>query len=718
MKRTLLSLFLIFNLSIVFAQINITTNVVNIPCTNVSELTIIATGGVSPYQYSIDGTTYQASNVFISLPSGTYTAIVKDSNNTTASQTFIILQSNPLNVSLAGTLDVPMSTLVSQVFGGAPPYTYQWSYNGVNIAGANTEFLNVLTLPTGIVCVTVIDANGCIQNACQQIQGNPVIANDDIINMASSNSIFTSSVSVLSNDVIDGVPMQNFNNIAVTPIAIPTGFLLNNNGTISVLPGVQSGVYSISYQVCYLLYGSCDTANATITIVDEGFILNAFVDLNGNNIQDTNEQNFSFGTFNYELNTSGTINSIVSSSGNAFVSESNIANTYSFTYQIPTQYQAQYSCSTSYSNSSIATGNVTILNFPVIQIPYMDLSINLIPSGPPPRPGFTYNNLLLYENLGNQNITSGTITFYHDNAVSIVTTSETTIPTTNGFTFDFVNLLPNETRFILITMQVPTIPTVILGQLVTNTSSITIPSEDVLTTNNTSTLSQTIVGSYDPNDKSESHGEKIVHSTFTSNDFLTYTIQFENTGTAEAINVKVDDILDSKLDASTVRMISSSADYIMTKNGSQLSWNFNNINLPPSNGSSTIGHGYITFQIKPTAGYSIGDVIPNIANIYFDFNPAIVTPVCNTEFVTPLTNETFAFEGLNYYPNPIDKVINISNNLLIDKIQIFTISGQAVYENEINALHTTIDFSLINSGIYFAKVSSNGLEKMIKIIKK
>ena len=717
MKKALLTLFFIFSLNVIYAQINITVNVTTITCLDDASITITASGGSGSYLYSIDGITFQTSNTFTSLPAGTYTITVKDSNNLTASQMIDILQPNPLDLQLTATLDVPTSTLIAQVFGGTPPYTYEWSFNGSVIVGEDSEFLFILSLPDGIVCVTVTDVNGCIQSACQQIQGNPVVANDDTINMSSSNIIFTSPVSVLTNDTINGIPATS-SNTTLTAITVPSGFLLNANGTISMLPGVSAGTYTISYQICYNPYAACDIANALITIVDEGFILNAYVDLNGNSMQDSNEQNFNLGTFNYELNNSGTINSIVSSSGNALIPETNTANTYNFTYQVPAQYQAQYFCSTSYSNSSITTGNVTILNFPVIQIPYIDLSVNLLPNGAPPRPGFTYNNLLVYSNLGNQNITSGTITFNHDSAVSIVSTSETTTPTTNGFTFDFVNLLPNETKSILITMQVPTIPAVSLGQLVTNVSSVTIPSGDVLTMNNNSAITQTIIGSYDPNDKSESHGGEIVHSTFTSDDYLTYTIQFENTGTADAINVKIDDLLDSKLDVSTVRMVSSSANYTMTKSGSQLTWNFNNINLPPSNGSSTIGHGYITFQIKPTAGYSIGDVIPNFANIYFDFNPAIVTLICNTEFVTALSNEVFVFEGLNYYPNPIENVFNISNNSLINQIKIYTINGRMIHNENIDALDSTIDLSSINSGIYFAKVTSNGLEKTIKIIKK
>ena len=74
---------------------------------------------------------------------------------------------------------------------------------------------------------------------------------------------------------------------------------------------------------------------------------------------------------------------------------------------------------------------------------------------------------------------SGTVTFTKDSALTITTISEATATTTTtGFTYNFTNLLPNETRTIYVTMSTPTIPTVSLGQLVTNYASITIPIGD------------------------------------------------------------------------------------------------------------------------------------------------------------------------------------------------------------------------------------------------
>lgn len=445
-----------------------------------------------------------------------------------------------------------------------------------------------------------------------------------------------------------------------------------------------------------------------------GIKLQAFIYSNSNGIKDASENFFSGGNFNYSINGGATTN-LYSSTGINYLYESNPTTSYNLSYTTP---HAGYVCTTTYTNITVPNGSgITTYNFPVTMVPYTDVAVNLYSNSAPPRPGFTYNNLIYIRNNGTQTITSGTLTFTKNNVVSIVSIPAGSIANPNGFTLNYSNLLPNEIRSYLVTMQVPTIPTVALGQQLTNTASVTIPTNDIAPSNNTTSITQTIVGSYDPNDKQETHGGRIVHSTFTSNDYLTYTIRFENTGTAEAINVRVNDVLDSKLNPNTIKMIAASHPYVLQRTGTELNWKFDGINLPPSVPNTQIGHGYITFQIKPEEGYAIGDIIPNFANIYFDFNPAIVTDVCNTEFVATLSNQNFAFNDLNYYPNPVKNSLSISNASLIEEIEITSLLGQKILTKKINELQTELNLSELSNGVYFVKVRSEGQEKTVKIIK-
>ena len=481
------------------------------------------------------------------------------------------------------------------------------------------------------------------------------------------------------------------------------------NGQITHTAFAEGTSASLSMQVT-------DSSTETTALnTSNGLLLKAFLDTNSDGIQNNGEPNFNQGSFNYAIN-GGTVTSVSSSSSSIILYESNPSNTYALSYTVPS---AQYACATTFNAITVPNGSgITTYNFPVTTLPFDDLAVYVTSFQAPPRPGFTYQNQITIHNQGNQTIPAGMLTFSNDPTVSIVSVAPAgSVSTPTGFTYNFTNLLANTSITLYVTMQVPTIPTVSLGQQLTHTASVSIPNGDINVTNNTSSITQTIVGSYDPNDKQESHGGQIQFDTFSANDYLTYTIRFENTGTANAINVRVEDVLDAQLDETSIRMVSASHDYVLERVGSNLTWKFSGIELPPSVPDTQIGHGYITFQIKPKTGFAIGDIIENTAEIYFDFNPAIVTNTHATEFVETLGSASFAFSNLNYFPNPVKNSLMISNDTLIESVAISSVLGQQMMSQKVNSLETEINMSVLSNGIYFVKVVSDGAEKTIKIIK-
>jgi uncharacterized repeat protein (TIGR01451 family) len=311
------------------------------------------------------------------------------------------------------------------------------------------------------------------------------------------------------------------------------------------------------------------------------------------------------------------------------------------------------------------------------------------------------------------------VTFTKSANVSIVSNSQSgVVSNPTGFSYTFTNLLPNEQRFIQIGLQVPTIPTVALGDIVTNSATITPLSGDAIPTDNAATLSQIIVGSYDPNDKTESHGGKIVYSNFTSNDYLTYTIQFENTGTANAEFIRVEDLLNSSLDKNSIVMLNSSHSYDMRRVNNKLIWNFYNINLPPTATNPTQSHGFIQFKIKPTPGHAVGTIIPNSAEIYFDYNPPIYTNICNTEFVQALNNSEFTNSDFVLYPNPASDFvqINLKNESgKIKNIVVYDIIGKTVKTlNGINSSEAKVSTSELSKGLYLIEITTEDNLKLVK----
>lgn len=545
----------------------------------------------------------------------------------------------------------------------------------------------------------------------------------DVINcqftLSNISPFVLTNVSVSSNQIavtgttIPNLPAASSNTSAFSGIYVLTQTDINNNfATISA-----SSTANVDGQSTFR------TETKTIPLnISKGFKLNAFMDTNQNGMQDSAEPNVNYGTFKYQMN-NGVVHNIFASSGVFYLYESVVTNIYILSYSLPSSIfnsgcYNQYTVMTPlYNNVTISAAGIVTYNFAIVPTVCSNTSVYLWGEGAPPRPGFTYNNVVYFSNQGNQTISSGTVTFVNSSTVSILSTSLPSTPTTNGFVHNFTNLLPGQIRSIIITMQVPVIPTVSLGQIVTNSVTISIPPNDINTLNNAATFSQVIVGSYDPNDKVEFHGPKILHSTFTTNDFLTYKIQFENTGTASAINVRITDALSSKLNENSLQMIDASHPYVLDRTGSNLEWKFAGINLPPSVANTQIGHGHVVFQIKPKVPYAIGDIIANTANIFFDFNPAIVTNTFTTEFVALLDNASFGFEKLKVYPNPTKNILTIENNQAIQKLTFTNMLGQTVLEKTVNDLHTQTDLAGIANGVYFVKISTAANEKVMKFVK-
>lgn len=450
--------------------------------------------------------------------------------------------------------------------------------------------------------------------------------------------------------------------------------------------------------------------------IGDGFKLNAFLDNNSNGIEDDGELGYDYGIFNIEMNNNGVIHHIYSDTGLHTVYETNPLNTYSASYYVQNMGSCDYATAVSFPNITIPAGSgITAYNFPVASPPCTDVSVYLWASTP--IPGFPYHNYVYYRNAGNTTIATGNINFTVDSTLTVSSVSESgAVMNPTGFTYNFTNLLPGEDHLIAVEMPVPPIPTVALGDLVTSAVNIAIPDSEVNVQNNTYQTSRRIAGSYDPNDITEAHGGKIVHADFSSEDYLTYTIRFENTGTANAFKIRVMDVLDEKLDETSVSMVASSHHYVLDRVDNNLEWRFDGINLPPSVENTDTGKGYIVFQVKPKPGYAIGDIIPNAAEIYFDFNPAIVTNTFNTEFTAPLSVANIEDNLLSLYPNPVKDKLNINSTQNIQTVSVYNLPGQQVLEKRIDAVSGTLDLSGLGSGVYLVRVKSAEAVKTIKIV--
>jgi Secretion system C-terminal sorting domain len=372
----------------------------------------------------------------------------------------------------------------------------------------------------------------------------------------------------------------------------------------------------------------------------------------------------------------------------------------------------------SYFTISPSTTSVT---FPATASPYTqnycispngvhnDLLVELIPITSA-RAGYDSQYKIKYKNKGTQT-QSGTLNFTFQNTVQdvVATNPSPTTSVLNTLSWSFTNLLPFETREISIVLNVNSsveTPAVNSGDVLAFSSSI-VGLTDETPTDNSVEVNQIVVNSFDPNDKTCLEGTTI--SPTKIGDYVHYMIRFENSGTANAQNVVVKDIIDSaKFEISTLQFVDSSHPCITKiSNGNRVEFIFEGINLSFTDATND---GYIVFKIKSKNTLVVGDQITNNANIYFDYNAPIATNTATSTYQA-LNNVDFDFG--NYFtlsPVPAKDFLNITSKkqVEINSISVYNILGQLVqtFINPSNEL----DVSTLKSGNYILKMTTeNGI---------
>lgn len=171
-------------------------------------------------------------------------------------------------------------------------------------------------------------------------------------------------------------------------------------------------------------------------------------------------------------------------------------------------------------------------------------------------------------------------------------------------------------------------------------------SGDANQSDNSTTHNVMVSCSFDPNDLQVSPKGCGFDGLVPRDTTFTYLILFQNLGSGPAHRVVVHDTLAAGLNLSTVNVLSSSHAYNLTANGQELVWTFSGIELPYADADEPGSHGFIRFQVRTLAGAVAGTQIPNVAEIYFDLNPAVVTSTTlNTLTNDPLPVASFSISA-------------------------------------------------------------------------
>jgi len=351
-----------------------------------------------------------------------------------------------------------------------------------------------------------------------------------------------------------------------------------------------------------------------------------------------------------------------------------------------------------------------IQNFHTDSTDYLDLGIYAVPIDDA-QAGFEVNYVIIVENNGKSQPDGIVEITYNQNFADFISAEPAADVVSDGtVTWYFDDVLPfsNMVYRMRLELNRPTDqPPLNDGDIFKLNAKVTPQIDDVNPEDNEFELFQTVVNSFDPNDKMCLQGGRLDPEM--AGEFVHYKIRFENTGSANAINIVVKDVIDTtRFDINTLIPLTSSHTFDTRITNNEVEFIFKDIRLPFAD---SINDGYVNFKIKSWPTLMLGDSLINEAEIYFDFNFPIITEPATSIFALDgsSVNDLVRHFDVSFYPNPVVDRLFVESSADIDAVDIVDMNGRLVkrvmYTQPSSTL--SVDVSTLNSGMYQAIIRSN-----------
>ncbi|MCB9224159.1 MAG: T9SS type A sorting domain-containing protein [Crocinitomicaceae bacterium] len=263
-------------------------------------------------------------------------------------------------------------------------------------------------------------------------------------------------------------------------------------------------------------------------------------------------------------------------------------------------------------------------------------------------------------------------------------------------------------------MEIKVDTTATIGDSICVSATLIPDSTDYQLSNNVYTFCYEVSNSYDPNMKEVY--PSVVEPGY--NEWLNYTIHFQNTGNAPAINIRLEDTLASSLDISTVEFIGGSHPFQVTASQNRLSVYFRDIYLPDSTSDPQGSKGYFQFRIKPVENLPAYSLIGNRAFIFFDFNEPIMTNTATTYFKLHAGLTEVESSLAKLFPNPNSGSFNLMlNHTGEHRIDIYNTDGRSI--SSFVTQDQELSFQLQNEldpGLYLLLIQNEESSETIRFI--
>lgn len=223
---------------------------VNVTCNggDDGELTVDATGGITPYEFAIDGGAYGPDATFTALTAGSYDIDIRDDNGCLTTITVIIDEPTALTLDLVATVDATCIGIADgtvEVIGGGGTGVLEYSIDG-GAFGPGSTFDGI---SEGTYTVTVKDENDC-ETTLDITIGEPIpVAVDEIVVGESC-----------LGDCLGSIDLDAYDGFA------PYTYSIDDCATSDGL-GSYAGLCAGTYDVCVADANGCEYNN-TVTVLD------------------------------------------------------------------------------------------------------------------------------------------------------------------------------------------------------------------------------------------------------------------------------------------------------------------------------------------------------------------------------------------------------------------------------------------------------------------
>ena len=684
---------------------------------NNGQINVSSTGGTGFHNYSLNGLFYQSGTNFSNLAAGNYTVYVKDVTSCVKTGTVSVSQPSIISPTLSS---LPVSC--NGLFDGSINATatggngfYSYSIDGINYQGTGS-FVN---LPSGIYTVNIMDYTGCIKSSAIAITQPAAISTT--INTTNSTCTFTNgSIMVLASGgsgsgyqfSING-GANFFSSGSFSPLAAGTQYIVvkDGSGCQVIVSGtiVDSNGPSITASTQQNV--SCNGGNdgsVTISTVVGGTGLLQY-SKNGINWQTSPVLN--------GLQAGVYVIQVKDANGCTGTVTKTITQPNAFLIAAATSSLSCYA-TTSGAATITASGGAGFLVY----------SIN---NGVSYQSGTTFNNLAAgYYNLMVKDAancigySAFTITQPSPIIVSVGVLNVSCYGANDGalilsatggvgpylYSFDGVNYSTINTSTSLVgNINYPTYVKDANNCIVFTSQFVATPSPITVVPN--------------VNNVSCAGGSNGAITLFVGGGVSPYTYQWSNGSTLSSIfNLTI-----GNYSAVVTDFNGCTKNYTVSLTQPVNPLICNGVVTPASNNSTLDGSINITMTggVAPyTYTWSTGATTQNISGLnpgaymvtVTDANGCSTSNTFNVGNITGIANVQVSTSEVKIYPNPANEFTMIeANGYKIDKVELFNLLGQKLFESDVNDSSTKINTTNLLNGTYFVKVYINNTSITKKI---